>query len=47
MNMWQRLKDHTAATNQGHVKLDFVLWNIKGSMSCTDTPFNESSGIII
>ena len=33
--------------NQGHVKLDFVLRNIKGSMSCTDTPFNESSVVII
>ena len=36
-----------ARSEQGHVKLDFVLWNIKGSMSCTDTPFNESSVIII
>ena len=32
---------------QGPVKLDYVLWNIKGSMACTDIPFNESIVIII
>ena len=33
--------------NQGPVNLDYVVWNIKGSMSCTDIPFNDSSVIII
>ena len=32
---------------QGPVNLDYVVWNIKGSMSCTDIPFNDSSVIII
>ena len=31
---------------QGPVNLDYVVWNIKGSMSCTDIPFNDSSVII-
>ena len=29
------------------VNLDYVVWNIEGSMSCTDIPFNDSSVIII
>ena len=33
--------------NQGAVNLEFVLNYIKGSISCTATPFNESSVIII
>ena len=32
---------------QGPVNLDYVVWNIKGSMSCTDIPLNDSSVIII
>ena len=32
---------------QGPVNLDYVVWNSKGSMSCTDIPFNDSSVIII
>ena len=32
---------------QGAVNLEFVLNYIKGSISCTATPFNESSVIII
>ena len=35
------------SVNQGPVNLDCVVWNIKGSMSCTDIPFNDSSVIII
>ena len=37
----------TRKNNQGPVNLDYVVWNIKGSMSCTDIPFNDSSVIII
>ena len=37
----------TSWFSQGPVNLDYVVWNIKGSMSCTDIPFNDSSVIII
>ena len=37
---------YPSSENQGPVNLDYVVWNIKGSMSCTDIPFNDSNAII-
>ena len=48
--MYVRLNGDTFRTemfDQGAVNLEFVLNYIKGSISCTATPFNESSVIII
>ena len=48
LGRWEEGKVVSAdAETQGTVNLEFVLNNIKGSISCTAIPFNESSVIII